>query len=216
MPKVIIIDPGHGGNVEVGGSSANNATSASGVPEKVMTLQMAFLFRTELIRVASEAGLDIEIFLTRERDENVGLMQRANLARRKKADRFLSLHFNGFNGRARGVETLVSPRGINVNFASDHRFATKVQKAAFNAIYSRDAKTTDRGVKEQKLGVLNDLALGNSRSDSRCSACLLELEFIDVKAVDYLFNLSPDRSAFKQQIAKEVVSAILADILANP
>ena len=38
----IVIDPGHGGTSETGGSSWNNAVSASGVPEKVMTLQLAF------------------------------------------------------------------------------------------------------------------------------------------------------------------------------
>src|SRR5262245_53019027 len=33
----IVIDPGHGGNAEVGGSSHNNATSPSGVLEKTLT-----------------------------------------------------------------------------------------------------------------------------------------------------------------------------------
>jgi len=31
---IIVIDPGHGGKLEIGGSSANNAISASGVLEK--------------------------------------------------------------------------------------------------------------------------------------------------------------------------------------
>ena len=35
----VVIDPGHGGTVEVNGSSWNNAISASGVLEKVITLQ---------------------------------------------------------------------------------------------------------------------------------------------------------------------------------
>ena len=30
---VVVLDPGHGGGSKIGGSSANNATSASGVPE---------------------------------------------------------------------------------------------------------------------------------------------------------------------------------------
>jgi N-acetylmuramoyl-L-alanine amidase len=34
----IILDPGHGGNTNVAGSSANNATSVSGVKEKKLTL----------------------------------------------------------------------------------------------------------------------------------------------------------------------------------
>ena len=31
---VVVMDPGHGGNLEIGGSSKNNAVSPSGVLEK--------------------------------------------------------------------------------------------------------------------------------------------------------------------------------------
>ena len=44
----IVIDPGHGGNAEIGGSSHNNARSPSGVLEKNLTLRMAFLVREPL------------------------------------------------------------------------------------------------------------------------------------------------------------------------
>ena len=38
---VVVLDPGHGGSRRIGGSSPNNATSASGQLEKTMTLDLA-------------------------------------------------------------------------------------------------------------------------------------------------------------------------------
>jgi N-acetylmuramoyl-L-alanine amidase len=38
---VVVIDAGHGGASKVGGSSANNATSPSGLLEKQLTLAVA-------------------------------------------------------------------------------------------------------------------------------------------------------------------------------
>ena len=49
MKGTVVIDPGHGGTLEVGGSSANNATSPSGVLEKNMTLRMGLLVRDAIV-----------------------------------------------------------------------------------------------------------------------------------------------------------------------
>ena len=63
---VVVLDPGHGGDSKIGGSSANNATSASGVPEKTMTLELAKLVRKELNKISSgRPGSDIKVHLTR-------------------------------------------------------------------------------------------------------------------------------------------------------
>ena len=45
LEATLVIDPGHGGTTEAGGSSANNAISFSGVLEKSMTLQFGQLVR---------------------------------------------------------------------------------------------------------------------------------------------------------------------------
>ena len=105
----IVIDPGHGGNLEVGGSSPNNAVSFSGVLEKNITLRMAFLVREQLEHLANSSGHTLNIILTRETDKNFGLAARANVAKVKDADLFLCIHCNGFNRVARGTETLISP-----------------------------------------------------------------------------------------------------------
>ena len=148
----IVIDPGHGGNVEVGGSSANNAISPSGVLEKNMTLRMAMLVRDALAKLATEGNHNLTVRLTRETDKNVGLADRAAMAASAKADIFLSIHFNASEQhKARGVETLVSPKDRNSNHADDVALATRVQSAVFNAIKAHDAHTRDRRVKDQAL-----------------------------------------------------------------
>ena len=64
---VIVIDPGHGGTVEVGGSSPNNANSPSGEQEKNWTLDMAKRTRAAVLAKALDQGKNVEVVLTRER-----------------------------------------------------------------------------------------------------------------------------------------------------
>lgn len=201
---IIVLDPGHGGSVEVGGSSANNAVSASGVLEKNITLRMAFLVREELNELILNENHTLTIFLTREEDKNVGLAARANLAKKNKADLFLSIHCNGFNAKARGTETLISPPNINAGYAADRAFAQMIQNSVFNTIRMHDPNAVDRGVKDQKLGVLNDLNLGISPR-----SCMVELEFIDVKTVDQLINIGPNSWVVKRDIAKAIARALV-------
>ena len=197
----IVIDPGHGGQLEVGGSSANNARSPSGVLEKNMTLRMAFLVRQELQGLESDEGHKLNIILTRETDVNLGLDKRANVARDNNADLFLCIHFNASdNHRARGVETLVRPAASgNTNHSADTVFSQQIQIAVYNAILGHDAKTRDRGVKDQLLGVLKRSQLGPT-----VRAAYLEVEFIDVAEVDTLLNISPSAPQVRQDIAKAI------------
>ena len=59
----------------------------------------------------------VDVVLTRDTDANKGLAARANVARFHRAQLFLSIHFNGFDGKVRGVETLIHV--INVNKDDD-------------------------------------------------------------------------------------------------
>ncbi len=211
MPKaVVVIDPGHGGTHDVGGSSKNNAVSASGVLEKNITLRFAFLIRDALQELSAGNGQELKVFMTRETDTNLALSARAALAKTKKADVFLSIHCNGFNGKARGTETLISPKAVNSNHSADKALATAIQKAVFTTIKARDPKAVDRKVKDQKLGVLNEASLG-----TKTRGCLLELEFIDVPAVDKLLNIGPESPQIRTEISKAIAVAIMSDIIAN-
>ena len=215
---VVVLDPGHGGRAKTGGSSANNATSASGVLEKTMTLELAKLVRGELKAISDDTpGSAIRVHLTRTGDTNLGLADRARVASAKRADVFVSIHFNGFNGRARGTETwILSEANGNVNAADDRALAQRLQSGMVSALMRHDPGTRDRGVKDsQRLGVLKDVHLGNSRQDHPTRACLVEVEFIDVDSVDELLNTGADAFRARRDVARSIAEAIAQDLEAH-
>jgi N-acetylmuramoyl-L-alanine amidase len=222
-PVVIVIDPGHGGTVKIGGSSPNNATSPSGELEKDWTLDIAKRTRAAVLSKAVALGKNVNVILTRETDSNKGLNARANVAKDKGAKLFLSIHFNGFNTVVRGVETWIDSLD-NVNKVQNRAFAQVVQDRLLAALNEIDPTTRnlphyDRQVKEQKFAVLRDLALGNTVSSRPCHACLVEVEFMDVPAVEQLFRLNtlPTATAeqtarHRQQVADALANALLAQV----
>lgn len=210
----IVIDPGHGGTGSIGGSDGNHAVSASGVKEKDLTLIFANLVKSELQSAAQSGGHSLNIILTRTTDKNLSLADRAHVARTNHADRFLSIHLNAFNGVTRGVETYVRRPQDNVNLEADRRFARRIQNAVFDVIEGFDSSSNDRGVKEEKFGVLNDVSLGNTNGGN-CRACLLEVEFLDVPAVDKLLNTGANAATVRQSIAQAIAEAIIKDLV-NP
>lgn len=204
----VVIDPGHGGSLEVGGSSPNNAVSPSGVLEKNITLRMGFLVREAILEEAKIGDHQIKVVLTRKTDKNLALSDRADVAKKNKAELFLSIHCNASDKHtARGVETLIRPtKAGNTNHAADKSFAQRIQTAVFSAIKAHDPKTRDRGVKDQLLGVLRDEHLGGARG------CLLELEFIDRTDVDTLLNIGPNAPQVRQDIARAIAHAVIASL----
>jgi N-acetylmuramoyl-L-alanine amidase len=171
---------------------------------------MAFLVRDALEELATLGGHTVKTILTRESDKNLGLSDRAGVAKTNKADIFLSIHCNGFNGKVRRTETLISPKPVNSNHAADKALAQRVQKATFNAFKAHDAGAKDGGVKDQSLGVLRESALG-----AKTRGCLVELEFIDVPAVDALLNIGPDSPQVRSDVAKAIAAALIEDLKAN-
>ncbi|MEO6365299.1 MAG: N-acetylmuramoyl-L-alanine amidase [Luteimonas sp.] len=190
MPT-IVIDPGHGGSRRSGGSSPNNATGARGTLEKNLALDIALRLET-LLR---DAGFDA--VLTRDTDVNRGLATRAHVARDRKAAVFLSLHFNGFDGRAQGTETYIhataGPRS--------RELALLVQSAVRGT-----TGLTDRGVRRASFGVLNP-----SQHDRQTAACLVEISFLDVPAEETRLRTA----AYRQAIASALLDAIRRFTSAN-
>jgi N-acetylmuramoyl-L-alanine amidase len=88
--RTVVIDPGHGG-AEVG------AQGPSGTLEKDVTLAIARKLRAALVNT-----LGLQAFLTRDRDLEVPLDDRAAVANNYKADLFVSIHANA--SRASGAK----------------------------------------------------------------------------------------------------------------
>ena len=80
--RTVVVDAGHGGGEE-------GAKGPDGTLEKDITLSVA-----RRLKSALEARLGLRVILTRDRDEAVGLDERAAVANNNKADLFLSLHAN--------------------------------------------------------------------------------------------------------------------------
>jgi N-acetylmuramoyl-L-alanine amidase len=78
----VVIDAGHGG-AEVG------AQGGGGTLEKDVTLAIARRLRTAIVN-----NLGYQVFMTREKDEEVPLDQRTAIANNFKADVFVSIHVN--------------------------------------------------------------------------------------------------------------------------
>jgi N-acetylmuramoyl-L-alanine amidase len=92
--RTVVIDPGHGG-------MDRGRVGPSGVAEKDVNLAVARYLKRQL-----ERNSDLEVVLTRDRDEHLDLAQRAEIANRAQGDVFISLHCNGwFNQGASGIET---------------------------------------------------------------------------------------------------------------
>jgi N-acetylmuramoyl-L-alanine amidase len=91
--KRVVIDPGHGGQ-NLG------AVSASGVPEKEITLDIAH----RLQRLAQDSSF--EAVMTRQGDQTLPLEDRVKFANANNADVFVSIHVNWLETRkVRPLET---------------------------------------------------------------------------------------------------------------
>ncbi len=91
---IVALDAGHGGY-------DHGAVGVSGTREADVALQLVKLTALQMRR-----ELDVEVLLTRERDEFVGLSKRARIANEAGADLFISIHANAAPGPAAwGIET---------------------------------------------------------------------------------------------------------------
>ena len=71
-------------------------------------------------------------------------------------------------------------------------------------------------MKQMNLGVLADASLGNTAATHKTRACLVEIEFMDVPAVDALFNTGPNAAAMRRETGEAIAAAIVADLESRP
>lgn len=182
----IVLDPGHGGETKVGGSSANNAEGPNGTLEKHVNLAVAQL----LGQILDVRGYDVRF--TRVGDENLGLADRASVAKEAAAEAFVSVHFNASEeeraGQAQGTETLIH---INHSTQASVRLASCVQNTLVVALGYRD-----RGTKRKALGVIN-----STHHHAQTAAVLVESSFMDRADEEALLNTAAHRQTIADAIA---------------
>ena len=146
MAKKIFIDPGHGGN-DSGAVGINNLL------EKDINLSVA----KKVQDLLKSKGL--EVILSRTNDKTLSLNDRTSAANSSKADCFISIHCNAFNGEACGVETYSYSTNTN-------DLATDIHEELLKS----KCYTKNRGTKTANFYVIKN---------TNMRACLIELGFID-------------------------------------
>lgn len=146
MAKKIFIDPGHGGN-DSGAVGINNLL------EKDINLSVA----KKVQDLLKSKGL--EVILSRTNDKTLSLNDRTSAANSSKADCFISIHCNAFNGEACGVETYSYSTNTN-------DLATDIHEELLKS----KCYTKNRGTKTANFYVIKH---------TNMRACLIELGFID-------------------------------------
>ena len=113
----VVIDPGHGGDVDVEGVRGPGARGPAGSFEKHVTLTVG-----RLLKSALEARLGVRALLTRDDDRTVYLDERAAYANNNKADLFISLHLN--------ASVSQKPSGAEVFFLSLDGYSPEARRVA--------------------------------------------------------------------------------------
>jgi len=172
---VVIIDPGHGGRDP-------GTTSVAGVPEKRVNLQVAAKVAAALQRRG------VSVTLTRRDDRFIELEDRAEVANRRRADLFVSLHGDSAPDR--------SVQGFTLYIA---RAASRKSYSAARAIGRAMATTglDDRGIRRADYRVL---------VQTRGPAVLLEMGYLS-NAWE-ASRLQDD--AFQNRLAAAIANGILA------
>ena len=188
----IVIDPGHGGK-DPGCIGKENTY------EKDIVLDVCTRLKKLLLQ-----NKGLEIILTRETDIFVPLDNRAEIANKKKADIFISIHANSYpNKRRAGVETYY------LNFNQD----PDVLKLA-----AQENATTTKNISQQRE-ILEKIIRTNKLMESRDLANHLQKSLVTRLASKYqgIKNLGVKGGPFWVLIGGEMPS-VLVEIshLSNP
>lgn len=193
----IIIDPGHGGIANIGGSDANHAVGPAGTKEKDLTLIIAVKVAEKL----TDGGYTA--ILTRNDDSNLSLKDRATVGNTNQADVFVSIHFNGFNNPAtQGTETWVYTGASSDSVL----LATSLLLRLVNATgYS------NRGVRSMNLGVLSP-----SYQYFSTAASLVEISFLTDPSEEQRLVTSAYQDTLAGAIYQAIVDFLVSGSTISP
>lgn len=194
----VMIDAGHGG----GDQGAVN--KKANIKEKDINLAVAQSVGAIL------TSNNMDVLYTRTTDETLSLDDRSRLARKRKADLFISIHANfADNTNASGVETYITQppgfagttaitkaRGFQIGNAFDYQ-NTMLGFEIHRRLSQVTPDTVDRGLKRQAFYVLREIS---------CPATLIEVGFLSNPAE---VRRMVDKT-WQQACARSIASGILA------
>lgn len=187
--KTVVIDPGHGGS-DPGTSNIVNPS----IKEKDYTLDTS-LAATEYLRKNN-----INVVLTRESDlpsnQKLSLSERSSLSNSINADLLVSVHFNSYNGSARGIEAYYKYK--DRNGGTSKTLASNV----VNSILEK-FNLPNRGLKT-KVGNDGVTDYYHMIREVKAPAIIIESSFIDNEEDQKLVNTLEKRKSLGTQIGKGI------------
>jgi N-acetylmuramoyl-L-alanine amidase len=189
----VVIDPGHGGSKKVDGSSPNNATGPTGLEEKTVTLQVGLA----AARALAKSGA--KVLLTRKADRNIGVIERAAIAKKSRALAFVSIHFNASEPDqrpAQGTETWIGEGYSQVSRALADRVHASVRAVTGHR---------NGGVKVGNVSAV----IKPANHDPQTANCLIEISFLDRQPEEELRLRDP---AYIEALGRAVADGILAHL----
>lgn len=220
--KRIVIDPGHGGHDP-------GAIGPQKLCEKDVVLDIALKLKKIL---SKDPGL--EVFLTRDEDVFIPLVERTAIANSKNADLFVSVHANASQRRdAKGIETYFLNWSDDMESmkvaARENQISLKKMKemkneADFLDVELASLKRDHKRDESNKLANYIQLAMVNGLADkfprvvdlkvkwamfyvlfgARMPSVLAEVSFISNPLEEKLLS----KEAYREEIAKSIASGI--------
>src|SRR5207249_11461469 len=116
--------------------------------------------RPRQLMIEIERRLPVRVVLTRDRDVDLSVAQRAQAANRARADLVLSLHFDGFpDPKARGATAYCPPATFGAAGAEAHAGSARpIRVMPWSDVVTRYAVVA-RAVAVAVLGVVEDMGL---------------------------------------------------------
>lgn len=180
---IVVIDPGHGGK-DAG------AMTKKGIKEKDIVLSIASKIEVLNNTLFENPSL---LYLTRYKDTLISLGDRTELAKKLKADIFISLHCNqAINRTASGTEVYIHPKSEEQASASESLGFT-IQKGLSDIL-----GINNRGVKYGNFQVLRD-------NDDSSAAVLLELGFLSQTDEAIYLNQEASQNAIALVILQSII-----------
>ena len=180
---IVVIDPGHGGK-DAG------ATTRNGIKEKDIALGIAskiVVLNNKLVENP------LMLFLTRYTDTLISLGDRTQLAKKLKADIFISIHCNqAINRTASGTEVFIHPKS-EVQADKSAYLGFTIQKGLADILGIKN-----RGIKYGNFQVLLD-------NENSTATVLLELGFLS--QTDEAIYLSKEES--QSAVALVILQSII-------
>jgi N-acetylmuramoyl-L-alanine amidase len=202
VPRVVAIDPGHGGTDDGTGNRALGTT------EKANTLDVSLRLKKLL------EGAGYTVVMTRDTDVDMPKALRSEIANRANADVFVSIHFNSLfpNTKTTGAEIMLFPPRTQRSadsWSPGKKDDAQSQDAPVNAFDAWNSvlagalhrrivdamRDGDRGEKFEHLGVLRGL---------KCPGVLVEPAIISSDREGTLLQ----SAEFRDKIAESILEGI--------